>query len=107
MKQKIQLLLMIMLCVSIARAQKANVSKAFSSAEQQMDVLVKNVDSARNIKPNLVSPRTVENGTFKMVSSRDWTSGFFAAELWYLYEYTKDAHGETCARAWEWRLETK
>ncbi len=90
MKQKIQLLLMIMLCVSIAQAQKTNVKKAFASAEIQTEVLIKNVDSARKIKPNLVSPRTVENGQFKMVNSRDWTSGFFAAELWYLYQYTKD-----------------
>jgi unsaturated chondroitin disaccharide hydrolase len=72
------------------QAQKIDVPKAFKSAAQQTDVLVKNVDSARLVKPNLVSPRTVENGQLKMVISRDWTSGFFPAELWYFYEYTKD-----------------
>lgn len=73
-----------------ANAQKVDVAKAFKSAALQTDILVKNVDSARLIKPNLVSPRTVENGQLKMVVSKDWTSGFFPAELWYFYEYTKD-----------------
>ncbi|WP_199119454.1 glycoside hydrolase family 88 protein [Pedobacter sp. ASV28] len=73
-----------------ANAQKVDVNKAFKSAALQTDILVKNVDSARLIKPSLVSPRTVENGQLKMVVSRDWTSGFFPAELWYFYEYSKD-----------------
>src|SRR5690606_8708377 len=38
------------------------------------------------LQPDLVSPRTIENGQLKMVPSRDWTSGFFAGCLWYLYE---------------------
>ena len=25
-----------------------------------------------------------------MVGSKDWTSGFFPAELWYFYQFTKD-----------------
>ena len=35
-------------------------------------------------------PRTFENGEFITVSSPDWTSGFFPATLWYLYEYSGD-----------------
>ncbi|WP_406826580.1 glycoside hydrolase family 88 protein [Pedobacter sp. KACC 23697] len=76
--------------ISVVKAQQVNVAKAFASAAKQTDVLIKNVDSARKIKSNLVSPRTVENGQFKMVTSKDWTSGFFPAELWYFYEYTRD-----------------
>lgn len=38
-----------------------------------------------------VSPRsTAVDGTLHLVSSRDWTSGFFPGELWFLYEYTGD-----------------
>ncbi|WP_370633607.1 glycoside hydrolase family 88 protein [Pedobacter sp. Leaf250] len=84
------MMLFCVLSLNLAKAQKVNVKQAFAAAEKQTDLLIKNVDSARLIKPNLVSPRTVENGQFKMVVSRDWTSGFFPAELWYFYQYTKD-----------------
>ncbi|WP_316796523.1 glycoside hydrolase family 88 protein [Pedobacter agri] len=87
---KIKMMLFCVLSLNLAKAQKVNVKQAFAAAEKQTDLLIKNVDSARLIKPNLVSPRTVENGQFKMVVSRDWTSGFFPAELWYFYQYTKD-----------------
>ncbi|MBS1661797.1 MAG: glycoside hydrolase family 88 protein [Bacteroidetes bacterium] len=36
-------------------------------------------------------PRTLEKGQLKLVSSRDWTSGFFAGELWMIYGYTRDS----------------
>jgi unsaturated chondroitin disaccharide hydrolase len=90
MNLKIKLSALMLLSFSFVKAQKTDVKKAFASAAKQTDVLVKNVDSARKVKPNLVSPRTVENGQFKMVISKDWTSGFFPAELWYFYQYTKD-----------------
>jgi len=98
MKLKIQLILFTLLSSSIVKAQKTDVAKAFSSAAKQTDLLVKNVDSARKVKPNLVSPRTVEKGQFKMVIAKDWTSGFFPAELWYFYEYTKDKKWLTLAK---------
>ncbi len=44
---------------------------------------------ARRGRRPLVSPRTIdENGNLVTVSSRDWTSGFFPGELWFMYEYT-------------------
>lgn len=90
MKMKLITIALSMLSFSTVKAQQLNVAKAFASAAEQTNVLIKNVDSARKVKPNLVSPRTVENGQFKMVGSGDWTSGFFPAELWYFYQYTKD-----------------
>ncbi|WP_316765841.1 glycoside hydrolase family 88 protein [Pedobacter frigiditerrae] len=90
MNLKVNLIVGLALSFGAVKAQKVDVKKAFASAAKQTDVLVKNVDSARLIKPTLVSPRTVENGQFKMVVSRDWTSGFFPAELWYFYAFTKD-----------------
>lgn len=35
-------------------------------------------------------PRSIEDGQLKLVPSKDWTSGFFPGNLWYLYEYTRD-----------------
>ena len=90
MKLKISLIALLIPVCGAVQAQKVNVAKAFADAAKQTDVLIRNVDSARKIKPAQVSPRTVENGQFKMVGSRDWTSGFFPAELWYFYQYTKD-----------------
>lgn len=90
MKIKLNTVLLSLLSCNLAMAQKVNVKQAFSAAAKQTILLVNNVDSARLLKPNLVSPRTVEKGQFKMVISKDWTSGFFPAELWYLYQYTKD-----------------
>ncbi len=38
-----------------------------------------------------VSPRSVsEEGDLNMVASRDWTSGFFPGNLWYMHELTGD-----------------
>lgn len=90
MKMKLITIALSMLSFSVVKAQQLNVAKAFASAAEQTNVLIKNVDSARRIRPDLVSPRTVENGQFKMVGSGDWTSGFFPAELWYFYQYTND-----------------
>ncbi|WP_316799627.1 glycoside hydrolase family 88 protein [Pedobacter frigidisoli] len=90
MKFKINITLLILLACHVANAQNVDVKKAFASAGKQTDVLIRNVDSARLVKPSQVSPRTVEKGQFKMVVSKDWTSGFFPAELWYFYQFTKD-----------------
>lgn len=90
MKLKITMVAVLFTIASLGYAQKVNVKKAMQSAMAQSDVLISKVDSARKIKPDQVSPRTVENGKFKMVSSRDWTSGFFPAQLWFYYQFTKD-----------------
>lgn len=37
-----------------------------------------------------ILPRTVENGKLKLVSPKDWTSGFFPGNLWMMYELTDD-----------------
>jgi unsaturated chondroitin disaccharide hydrolase len=67
-----------------AFAQKPDVAKEFKYAAEQTDFMLKQIEG--NDNPKLVSPRTFENGKFKMVASNDWTSGFFAGQLWFLYE---------------------
>jgi unsaturated chondroitin disaccharide hydrolase len=63
-------------------SQKAVLQKA----ERQTDLMVTELELAKAAGKNLVSPRTLENGQLKLVASKDWTSGFFPGELWYLYE---------------------
>lgn len=68
-------------------AQKINVKKPFKDAEQQTRYMRSVIDTLTH-SPELVAPRTIEKGELKLVRSRDWTSGFFAGNLWFLYEYT-------------------
>lgn len=55
-------------------------------------------DSIKQARNPLVSPRTMAaDGSLIMVPASDWTSGFFAGELWYMYEYTGDPKWEELA----------
>ncbi len=65
-------------------------------------------DSVVKAKNPLVSPRTMEkDGSLKMVPARDWTSGFFPGELWFMYEYTKDPKWEDLAVRFTTPLESQ
>lgn len=53
-------------------------------------------------------PRCLEpTGEIRMVSSRDWTSGFFPGVLWLSYELTGNDTFRTQARAWTARMEAE
>jgi unsaturated chondroitin disaccharide hydrolase len=90
MKHKIVLLAGFISAGLLVQAQKVNVPKVFSEAEKQTDVMLKEIPLAKKNKPDEVTPRTLDKGELKLVSSRDWTSGFFPGELWYLYQYTRN-----------------
>lgn len=99
-------MLAIGLCLSTAaNAQKVNVKKAVSNAEKQIDYMLKEIPAATAETPNLVSPRTVEDGKLKMVAGRDWTSGFFPGMLWYLYELTDNQKWLAEARTYTLNLQ--
>lgn len=69
---------------------KIELSKIIREAIEQTFVMINEISKVRNNKTDLVSPRTLDSaGQLKMVASRDWTSGFFPGELWFLHEYTK------------------
>jgi len=44
-----------------------------------------------------ILPRSIENGTIKLVAPSDWTSGFFPGNLWMMYELTGDEKWKTRA----------
>lgn len=50
-------------------------------------------------------PRTFENGKLTLTHYNDWTSGFFAGELWFLFEQTGDAKWRTAAEKFTAGLE--
>lgn len=87
------------------------VAEGFGFAEGQLKVAVEASDSAAMAsrlsgegRP-AVSPRTIEDGKLVMVPSRDWTSGFFPGELWYMYEYTGDSYWKTEAERFTANIE--
>ena len=74
---------------TVCFGQKVNVAKEFKYAEEQTNYMLEALKTADTSKGQF-SPRTFENGKLKLVVSKDWTSGFFAGILWYLFDYTKD-----------------
>ena len=85
--------------------QKQNlIDSNFAFAEQQLKYAFPKIDEARANESQeskekriakqwgeLTNPRNTEpDGSLRLVPSKDWTSGFFPGELWYVYEYTHD-----------------
>jgi len=85
--------------------QKVDIAKVFSDAERQTQLMLQSIPSAKKGNPDLVSPRTLENGELKLVASRDWTSGFFPGQLWFLYEFTGKDEWKQQARNFTANLE--
>jgi unsaturated chondroitin disaccharide hydrolase len=100
MKLKYSIATIILLATqTYVSAQKVDVKKAFQQAAAQTKLMLQEVEKAADpAKPELISPRTLDNGKLKLVASRDWTSGFFPGVLWYLDEYYKTDEWKTAAR---------
>lgn len=108
MKLKINLVLTATLLISIgAQGQKVNINQAVHAAAKQVNVMLEQIPIAKGTAANLASPRTIENGTLKMVVPRDWTSGFFPGMLWYLYELTKDPKWMAEAKLYTAKIENQ
>jgi rhamnogalacturonyl hydrolase YesR len=73
---------------------QSDVASAFKFAGAQTNLMLTEVDKAKTQTTNtsLLLPRTLDkNDNLALISSKDWCSGFFPGELWYLYEYSKDS----------------
>jgi uncharacterized protein YyaL (SSP411 family) len=89
---KIKQILPVAICfISLTSCSpKLNFLKEVKHAEAQTDLMLQEIPKAESKNGTLVSPRTLEDGKLILVASKDWTSGFFPGELWYLYELTKN-----------------
>jgi unsaturated chondroitin disaccharide hydrolase len=80
------------LCTTASIAQQA--AKPLLFAEKQTDVLLQKTaeTKASSLKANVFSPRSLnQDGSLNLVSPNDWCAGFFAGNLWQLYEYSGDS----------------
>lgn len=87
-------------------AQQVKTDQVIADAEKQTKWMLTEIDKAKAANAELVSPKTMEeNGQLKLVSSRDWTSGFFPGVLWFLYEYTKKDEWKSLAQKFTANIE--
>jgi uncharacterized protein YyaL (SSP411 family) len=97
-------------CTALLRKDDV-IRRSFSHAEQQTRLMLQEVNvqfeksKAEGKKPEPVAPRTLKGGELAVVPSRDWTSGFFSGELWYLYEYTGKDEWLQAARTFNAKME--
>ncbi|HET9430425.1 MAG TPA: glucuronyl hydrolase, partial [Chitinophagaceae bacterium] len=117
-KQIISSIVILISGISAGFAQNIKLAGIFSDAEKQAKVMLVEIPKARaarsgamiGVTPGsegqeLVSPRTLDSAKLKLVSSRDWTSGFFPGELWFLYEYTGKPEWKQLAEKYTANLE--
>lgn len=86
-----KLLLLIALIVMSGCLTKNSMYSDTDLIEVVGEQLTQSIDLYNNSKTaQLVSPRTVDARTIKMVPTSDWTSGFYPGELWMMHELTGD-----------------
>ena len=88
MVKLIRILLMVLFLGCTSNNKKHSTPDLTSRISQQMEFAVQLADKQKD--SILIFPRTTENGILKLVRSQDWTSGFFAGNLWMVYELTGD-----------------
>ncbi|WP_020599260.1 glycoside hydrolase family 88 protein [Spirosoma panaciterrae] len=106
------LALFLTICLLPGFVPDSLIKSLFRDAEQQTRLMLAEVAKASqesaSRKPTLVSPRTLDKvGALQLVPARDWTSGFFPGELWYLYEYTGQREWADLARHYTANLESE
>ncbi len=84
-------------CASQKNDTRDIVAENFDFASDQLKYAFEEIDSAKahltekQIAAGAFAPRNIEpDGSLRLVASRDWCSGFFPGELWYMYERTGD-----------------
>lgn len=87
--------LLIFYCSKID-AQKLDVKSTWRQVVIQERVLLEEARAIRSGES--IFPRTVDRDSLKLVSSGDWTSGFFPGVLWFLYKRTGDEQWLSAAR---------
>ena len=81
---------------------------AWTAAEVQLRYLLEQTVQSRknNTDKSKLMPRCVEkDGSLRLVGIGDWCSGFFAGELWQMWQHTQDDFWRELAVSNTWKLE--
>ncbi|MEI6948942.1 glycoside hydrolase family 88 protein [Paraflavisolibacter sp. H34] len=105
MQPKTMLSMLLLSASCWLNAQNVDIPAVFTAAEKQSNLMANEVAKKRSSKPELVSPRTLKDGSLVCVASKDWTSGFFPGQLWFLYEHTGSSSWKDLARTYTARIE--
>ncbi len=75
---------------------------------EQKHFIIGQFENTLNVdKDPMKIPRTIDkNGRLKTTDVYEWTSGFFAGNLWFLYELTKEEKWKDEAEKWTEALDT-
>jgi unsaturated chondroitin disaccharide hydrolase len=84
-KKTVYFFLFILISSGFGFAQKLE-----SKIESQLKYSLSEIENSQTRNPKGVSPRSMREDTLFMVPSKDWTSGFYAGNLWYTYELTQN-----------------
>jgi unsaturated chondroitin disaccharide hydrolase len=104
MKKSVNVLMSILLLLSIISCRKEKSVFTPQALKQITDRYEKILSESNVIKG---FPRTIaDNGDLVSTDIYDWTSGFFAGNLWYLYEITGNDHWKQEAVKWTEALDT-
>lgn len=87
-----------------------DIDDAFASASRQLKYAVSRTVEEKKKEANAskrrVSPRSLKaDGSLALVHPHDWTSGFFAGELWMMYQFTNDPYWRQQAVSCTWPIE--
>ncbi len=93
-------ILLIPACKKDLKVKDSIVSKANTQYTQLYDSIPSKFDDKNFL------PRTIINNNLRLVSSYDWTSGFYPGSLWYLFELTQDPKWKDRALAYTKKLDT-
>jgi unsaturated chondroitin disaccharide hydrolase len=100
MTKKLFILFAIIISLAFAAKLKLDAVKNLELAKAQLE---KSLIRFTDVKQ---TPRSTNpDGKAKTVPSNEWTSGFYAGNLWYMYDYSKDKKWEQAARLWTAALE--
>lgn len=79
---------LVVISCSTKQPAKFDLEKVALKSAEQVSLQIEDIKK----QDKVLNPRTIRNGKTSYVSYGDWTSGFFAGTLWYLYELTGQQH---------------